>query len=233
MRPILSLIIAAGCLLGSSQTIEKIRLSRPMSSDDGSQLRELRFLPNSSSVRLVSLGYHQLLADILWFSTINYFGKHQATDGNLPWLYALCDTITTLDPRALHVYEFGATMLSWEVGQPAMARQLLTKAIDHNGNEWRLYYLRGFTTYFFLKNPQGAKDDLKKAASFPGVHPTIIRLAAKSLAEFEGPDFAQSLLLSALRTERDPQVRKVLTMRLRELQEAAQKKSVEVSRESP
>ena len=113
---------------------------------------EALYLPSLESVEFVTFGYKNIVADLLWFKTISYFGKHYATDRNYSWLSHMCDLVTTLDKHALASYQFCANMLSWEADTPQLAIDLLSKAIQNNPNSWRMPYLRGFTYLFFLKN---------------------------------------------------------------------------------
>ena len=181
--------------------------------------REALMLPRGELLHLFSFGYRLVAADILWFNTINYFGKHFRTDKNYRWLFHMCDLVTTLNPRARHVYTFGATMLSWEGSAAAEATRLLTKAIEHFPKDWELYYLRGFTEMYFLQNTSRAHEDFVVAAKLPGAHVVVQRLAAKKLSELSGPAEAARFLEDLIQGTEDPVARAALSARLRELQD--------------
>lgn len=183
---------------------------------DKDQRRELLYLPSGKSLEMLSFGYKNALADYLWFHAISYFGKHINTDRNLPWLYHFCDLVTTLNPRALHVYEFGSTMLSWELEQSEQSVQLLTKAISHFPHNWKLFYLRGFTYMYFLKRPEEAKRDFVHAATLPDVPSFVVTLAAKQALQVDQPEDVIPLLQSHLAQVREKEGRAHLEKRLNE-----------------
>ena len=69
-----------------------------------SQLRLTRLvtseplLPSSATIRLLSLNSPQVVADILWVQTIQYFGMGNPY-GDYPSLGKITNTIADLDPR--------------------------------------------------------------------------------------------------------------------------------------
>lgn len=183
---------------------------------------EAMYLPNAKAVQALSFGYKNILADILWFKTISYFGLHFKTDKNYTWLYHMCDLVTELDPKAEHVYRFGATMLAWEAGGIRESNLLLSKAVSTFPTNWFFPYLRGFNHLYFLKEPEAAKIDFIEAAKRPGVHPIIASLAAKKTAELDDPKIAIMTIKALLQSSSDPSVREALEKRLNELLKGSQ-----------
>ena len=60
--------------------IDKIRNQR-------SQLDELRYLPSGKVLNIISLGYEQVVSDIIWLQTIQIIGeKSKVTDRTLYYL---------------------------------------------------------------------------------------------------------------------------------------------------
>lgn len=180
-------------------------------------LSEALYLPQQDTIKLLSFGYQKVASNYLWFKTINYFGKHYVRDQNYQWLFHMCTLVATLDPKALHVYEFGSTILAWEASQAALANELLSYGIKENPEWWKLHYLRGFNSYYFLNNSENAKSDFIKASQLPGAHPIVARLAAKTLATQNDPQQAIEFLNDTLKVTTDSAVRQVLLERLREL----------------
>ncbi|NMC63081.1 MAG: hypothetical protein GYA55_07925 [SAR324 cluster bacterium] len=183
---------------------------------DEAQTSEVLYLPNGKALNFISFGYQNVLANILWFNAISYFGKHYRSDQNYLWLYHMADLVTTLDPKSTFAYEFTSTMLSWEAGKPDQAVALLSKAIDSHPKNWKLWYLRGFTFMYFLHEPENAKKDFMAASELPDAHPLVTRLASKVMAMQDSPEAAADFLKGALMTVRDPTARLVLEERLRE-----------------
>ena len=183
---------------------------------DTEQRAELLYTPNGQSLEFISFGYRNVLSDVLWFNAIGYFGKHFRSDQDYRWLYHMADIVTTLNPRATHVFEFASTMLSWEAGRPDQAVSLLGKAIKLNPDNWLYYYLRGFTNIFFLHKAEEAKEDFVAASRLPDAHPLVARLAAKSIATLTTPEAAIDFLKGTLSTTKDPDARKALEEKLKE-----------------
>lgn len=180
--------------------------------------REVLYLPNGTALELLSFAYRNALANILWFNTINYFGKHYATDQSYRWLFHMCDLVTTLDPRADHVFRFGGVILSWEGKVPEKSIELLTKAIRHFPEDWEFYYQRGFTYMYFLDDADRAREDFVRAAQLPNAHSVVVRLAAKKSLAMGDPDTALDFLGEAIRTASDDVTKGALLRRYREAQ---------------
>jgi hypothetical protein len=209
----LSLCIFAG-LAGTA--LERLQTLSPKISEKDLQAREALYLPSGKGLKLISFGFTNVLSDVLWFNTINYFGKHHRSDQNYRWLAHICNLVVDLNPRARHVYDFCGTMLAWEANLPEESVKLLTKAILHTPNDWNLYYQRGFVNLFFLKNSEQAQSDFLQAAALPDAHALVKRLAAKKLAESDNAQAAVEFLTDMLQREKDPAGRAALGSRLRE-----------------
>jgi hypothetical protein len=187
------LLAIAICVVLSHISSEKLMMLRTSIRDED-QTFELRYLPSGANLKALSLGYTNVLGNVLWFNAINYFGKHYHGDRNLKWLYHMCDMVAELDPRAHHVYEFCGAMLAWENNTPEQAVQILTTGVRNIPESWYLLYLRGFTQLYFLNNKQGAKDDFIAATKIEGSPIFVARLAASTLNDLEDPMIAVGFL---------------------------------------
>src|SRR3989441_11287347 len=93
-------------------------------------------------VKVMSLEYAPLLADIYWTRVVQYYGnKHVRGQANLELLWPLLDITTTLDPNLLVSYRFGAMFLSQKAptgaGRPDLAVQLIQRGIQADPEYWR------------------------------------------------------------------------------------------------
>jgi hypothetical protein len=152
------------------------------------------FLPDARVVKIFSLGYRNVIADLLWFRTLNYFGIHYRSDRNYPWLYAFCDLVTEIDPRADYAYSFGGLILPWEARRPKEGIMLLEKGAMKLPDSWYLSYLLGFHSIFFAEDHVRGSYHLKRAASLPGAHPVVVRMAASLELQASGPEQALAFL---------------------------------------
>lgn len=214
-RFVLILALLACCAMSAR---EVARLGGASNSLNNANEQEVLYLPDGRGLSLLSFGYNNFVADVLWFNTINYFGKHYHADRNFQWLGHMCNLVTSLDPNPKYVYEFCSTMLSWEANLPNASLKILDKAIVHYPQDWKFYYLRGFTKMFFLKDNQGALGDFSASAKLPGASWIAARLAAKNIAISDDPKSAVEFLKNILVGTNDPLQRRALESRLREAQ---------------
>jgi hypothetical protein len=152
------------------------------------------YLPRAEVLRPMSLGWQNVLADILWFRAISYFGEHFRSDRTYPWLAQMCDLVTDLDPRAEHVYRFAGFVLPWEANQADAGIRLLEKGARQVPDSWMLEYFTGFQYYFFKNDYSKALVHLRRAAQLPGVHPSVPALIAVLSAEHYGPQTTMAFL---------------------------------------
>ena len=203
------------CAASSARLAEQ---ASTLSSSNTSSEQEVLYLPDGRGLSLLSFGYTNFVADLLWFNTINYFGKHYNADRNFQWLGHMCNLVTSLDPNSKHVYGFCSTMLSWEANLPNESLKILDKAIANYPTDWKFFYLRGFTKMFFLKDDQGALADFSTSAKLPGASWIAARLAAKNIAMSDDPKSAVEFLKNILEGTTDETQRRALESRLREAQ---------------
>jgi len=170
----------------------------------------LVYLPKAEYLRPLSLGYELVLADVLWFRTISYFGKHFRGDRLYPWLAHMCNLVTDLDPRAERVYRFGGMILPWEAGQADAGIELLEKGIKVLPESWLLHYWVGFNYYFFKNDLASAVEHMRRAAVLPGAHANAARFAAVLAAEHRGPETALRFLNEMHRQVDSEEMREVV-----------------------
>jgi hypothetical protein len=123
-------------------------------------------------LKKLSLGYDSLLADIYWTRVIQYFGERTRKPGaNFDLLAPLLDITTTLDPKLMVAYRFGAIFLSEPVpagaGRPELAVDLVKKGIAANPDEWRLYQDLGFLYSIHLKDYKKASEAYLEGSKNP------------------------------------------------------------------
>jgi tetratricopeptide (TPR) repeat protein len=163
-----------------------------------SQERDDVLLRSGKLVKVMSLEYAPLLADIYWTRVVQYYGnKHVRGQANLELLWPLLDITTTLDPNLLISYRFGAMFLSQAppagAGRPDLAVQLIQRGIKTNPEYWRLYEDLGFVYYFDLKDYPKAAEAFLEGSKKPNAQVWMKVMAAR-VAE-QGESFATSMFL--------------------------------------
>ncbi len=163
-----------------------------------SEERDDVLLRSGKLVKVMSLEYAPLLADIYWTRVVQYYGnkrvRHQA---NHELLWPLLDITTTLDPNLLVSYRFGAIFLSQPApagaGRPDLAVQLIQRGIQANPDYWRLYEDLGFVYYSDLQDYPKASEAFLEGSKIPGAQVWMKVMAAKIATE--GESFAASMFL--------------------------------------
>jgi hypothetical protein len=183
----------------------------------GSEPAEFIYLPPTRFLQAVALGYQQVLANVLWFRTINYFGRHYQSDRVYPWLASMCNAVTDLDPRAEYVYSFGGVILPWEADRIDDGIALLEKGTRNLPSSWRLHYMLGFSYYYFKDDLGAASRTLRTATFLPGAPGFVSRLAASVDAAYQGPSSAVDFLAEFERYDANGELRNVIRERIREL----------------
>jgi len=211
-----TLILFHALVLTAAAQWKMVNLDQAYLSKADTAKREVLYLPSGTALDLITLGYRNLAADIIWFNTIDYFGRHYQTDRNYHWLGHMCGLVTDLNPRARDVFEFCGLMLAWEAEAAQEAVDLMTKAIEAEPDYWRYQYMRGFTYMYFLEDAERARDDFTSASKTPEAPDFLARLAARKMA-LSDPLSAIEFLESALQNTTDPAQRGPLENRLREM----------------
>jgi len=196
-------LLAGGLTVGAARGLET-HAPDPIGDEN------LVYLPDASRLRPLALGYDNVLADVLWFRTISYFGAHVETDRAYPWLEAMCNLVTDLDPRAFHAYQFGGLILPWEAKDPDAGIRLLEKGLAQFPDSWLLHYYVGVVHYLFKNDPETAASQLEQAAALPDAPAMVARFAALLRTRQGDPATAIAVLEQMLESTTSESTRAVL-----------------------
>jgi len=138
----------------------------------------------------MSLGYSGLVGDIYWTRAVQYFGRLHAEEAKGYELLGPMLTIATeLDPKLNIAYQYGAIFLVQKpphgAGQPKEAAALLRRGIEHNPDDWHLYYTLGFIYGIELKDYRAGAQAFAEGARVPNAHPWM-RVMSATMAEHGG-----------------------------------------------
>jgi hypothetical protein len=190
-------IIAAACLAVSMTAcvllLRRLDRIRPQAT-----LEDVLYISSPKVVKRASMGFDGLMACIYWTRTVQYFGhRHFDRTHTYNELAPLLEITTTLDPQLLPAYEFGASFLAPKppggAGEPARAIHLMEYGIEHNPNNWHLYYDLGFVYYTELKDYRNAAAVFARGSEVPDAHP-FMKIMAAQMAMHAG-DFATARML--------------------------------------
>jgi len=206
------------CLAASILSLRQIDQVR-----NKATLEEVLFVTSPKMVKRMSLGYDGLLADIYWTRAVQYFGGHHAGRArDFRLLAPLLEITTTLDPKLLVAYQFGANFLAPKppngAGLPQKAIELVHNGINNNPNDWNLYYQLGFVYYMDLKDYARAAEAFAHGSELPGAHP-FMKIIAAQMAQHAGDNqMARALWMTTYQSTQDKQIRGNAIAHLRALQ---------------
>ena len=231
-QKIMMLLLALTLALGFAG-IWRLQHSIDLQLASVSQERDDVLLRSGKLVKMMSLEYAPLMADIYWTRVVQYYGnKHMRGQAKLDLLWPLLDVTTTLDPNMIVAYRFGAIFLSQAApagaGRPDQAVELIRRGIQANPDYWRLCEDLGFVYYFDLKDYQKASEAFLEGSKKPNAQVWMKIMAAKIAAE--GESFSTSMFLwkDIYESSSDPMIKKNALLRLKLLKAKEDCKQLDV-----
>jgi hypothetical protein len=184
-------------------------------------------------LKLMSLEYAPLLADLYWTRAVQYYGdKRVRHDANLEMLWPLLDITTTLDPNLIAAYRFGSTFLAEPApggaGRPDLAVEVLNRGIRANPEFWRLYEDLGFVYYFDLKDYRKASEAFLEGSKNPNAFIWMKVLAARVVEQGETRETSVFLWNEIYNSASDPQIKQNALTHLQLLRAQADCEQLEV-----
>jgi len=148
-----------------------------------SQNEKLLYIPSGKYLKVASLGFDQLFADLLWLKTLSYFGTHALSDRKYPWLPNLLDAIVILDPLWDFPYHFAGIILSVEGDLAMEANKIVLKGMSYHPQSWQFPFYIGFNYFHVLNNPTCGAKYIFKASTYPKAPNYLAPLAARLSAQ--------------------------------------------------
>jgi hypothetical protein len=167
---------------------------------------------SGAMLKLMSLEYAPLLADLYWTRVVQYYGdKRVRHDANLEMLWPLLDITTTLDPNLIAAYRFGSTFLAEPApggaGRPDLAVEVLNRGIRANPEYWRFYEDLGFVYYFDLKDYRKASEAFLEGSKNPNALIWMKVLAARVVEQGETRETSAFLWNEIYNSASNPQIK--------------------------
>lgn len=151
------------------------------------QGKEELLLASGPVLKTLSLGYAPLLADIYWTRAVQYYGGLVGhPDAKFDLLWPLLDVTTTLDPRLIIAYRFGAIFLSEPqpigAGRPDLGIDLVNRGIQENPSEWELGSDLGFMYFWYLHDYNDSAHAYLETSNNP-LAPGWVKIMAARMAD--------------------------------------------------
>jgi tetratricopeptide (TPR) repeat protein len=147
-----------------------------MSSRVGAQVL---YLPSGQYLKVVSLGFPEILADLIYLWSIQYYGNYDKAERFSYLEHVYNGVIAELDPHYIDPYLVGALIMETEAGEHEMALRLLEKGMKSNPQEWILPFEAGFICFDALSDYGRAADYFERAMAIPSAPPAIRRIHAE------------------------------------------------------
>lgn len=170
-----------------------------------------------------TFGAEGLLADWYWMNSLQYLGKKISSVGlenlnlndlrplNPRLLYPYLNNATTLDPKFMAPFSYGATILP--AIDPAQAIALTEKGIGNNPDQWRLHQYLGYI-YWKLGEYDKASEVYARGSTIAGAPPFMKMMAARMKTEGGGRDIAREMYRQLLAEAQDERSRQNAELRL-------------------
>ncbi len=200
---LLSLVIISGLVVFTIRAGEYNY--RPYLHDD-------LYLPSGKLINEISLGYKELVADMVWLSAVQYYGDYRAGNHDLAYFKGLTEITTSLDPHFIFVYIFGALVVCEDREAFTEGMEILRTGMANNPDSWELPFEIGFLNYIDRADFDMAARYFDLASRMPG-RPDYVKRFAAFLYDKAGHNETSIKMWEELKTQSDEQYLKDLADR--------------------
>jgi hypothetical protein len=185
------------------------------------QTQEELLLRSPSAIKKMSLGYDSLLGDIYWTRVVQYYGNRLGTHhSTYTLLWPLLDITTTLDPKLVIAYHFGAVFLAEPAvgaNRPDLAVNLVKRGIAANPDVWGLYGDLGFLYYWHFRDYHDAAAAYMAGSNTPQGPEWMKVMAARMQQKLGSVDTSRMIWSEIYNSHTDPNIRKLALKTLKGL----------------
>lgn len=200
---------------------------------------EVLYVPDTRLVRLMTLGYEQAAADVMWVRTLGYFSRHFTRDRRYPWLEYFLDQVIELDPHFDKVYHWaGASVLygqRFTVENIELSTRFYRRALENNPDDYEAAYRIGLNYYVEMPGAlaragegEAAADAqreigleyLERAANIPAAPERMRQLVASISQRLGKQRLALQYVVDLYLQTTDPERRAALEQRIEALRAA-------------
>lgn len=199
-------------LIAAGVTVHRVNLDLERWTEARAVTGDVGPLPNGKALRVGSLGFERLVADLFWLRTVYYVGDPRTGDIGYPAAEGLAHLVTDIDPTFASVYVLMNSVLSGLRMDADAAIRLLEKGARHS-DYWRIYFLLGFN-YFMEKGDYRQGAYWIEEAAMRGGPPYLALLASRLYSQAGDPDTALAFLATRLGQEQHPALREQIQKRM-------------------
>jgi len=172
-----------------------------------------------STLRAVAYlaGFKIPASHLFWIETLQYYGDHVNAKERYKRLYEFCRLTTDLNPHFLKPYEFGASILGFQVGRPEEAVELLRRGIELNPKAHSLKLLLAAIGYQSSDRYQETLPLLEALAHSGEAPPVMLNILANTYLKAGRDRDAERLWRWILANAKDRERRELATRGLKTL----------------
>ncbi|MCA9546676.1 MAG: hypothetical protein KC613_19860 [Myxococcales bacterium] len=198
------------------------------------QRAELMYVPNDTVLSVLTLGYKQTAADVLWLRTLGYFARHFESDRQYAWLEHFIDQVLRFDPKFRRVYFWaGANVLygrQFTNENVMLSNRFYEKALVQFPDDYQPPYRLGLNYYIELQSSDPEERDrfrqkgleyLELAANRPTAPDSIKSLVAGISNKLGKTRLALQYLTDLYLVSTDPEQRAALAARIEKLERSS------------
>ncbi len=158
-------------------------------------------MPPGKTLKVLSFGYHNLAADMLFIWSIQFYSTYYLTN-RFDYLERIYDAITDITPEYKEPYIVGAMIMVYEARDIPMALRLLDKGSQRNPRTWIFDQEAGYYCYRYLKDYARAERYYNSAAAKPDAPAILRRMNAHMVYLHDDPRRAYQMWLDIYRNSR-------------------------------
>ncbi len=192
---------------------------------DPLRIKEVLLLPPGRILRQIDLGYHSLMADLLFIKANVYYGEKMYGDQETPWLPGFIKSLIEIDPDFKASYLWGALVTIYykrEIDDlptelVERANRILEAGMRRFPDDYRFPMRMAFNFYYEMGDADAALPYFERASQTPGA-PTWIREKLVDIYSKTGrQELARRTLADLLAGTEDPTLIKALHDRMQVL----------------
>ncbi len=148
-------IIVLLAALALAWTTRQVRLVAVEQHQRGQRYEDRYYLPSARWLPVLSLGYRQALADVIWCKSLVYFGEELVHRGQVKYVFEYADAVLALDPDFRAAYPWVATAAIYRpvavsIDNGLRAASYLERAVKRWPNDGELHWDYGSLLRFEL-----------------------------------------------------------------------------------
>ncbi|MEM6962469.1 MAG: hypothetical protein AAF550_12130 [Myxococcota bacterium] len=218
-RPHLLILILGPTLIGT----EALRARTAAHEEAAREYSSTYYLPSEEHLKILSFGYREMFADLIWSKGLIYFGEELTQRGKAEFVRSYAAAVVSLDPTLVDAYHWAGSAMLYHTGEVSTkdieaAAEFLHQGLLKFPENGELHWDLGATLAYELapRLADGSPRDavlaratkhLVAASRLGSGPPWLVLASATQLRRLGRTEMAVRHLEEMYATSRDPQVR--------------------------